>query len=153
MRSMFSSNNFFRFLDAHVDGGLANVWVSLTGDHGVATSPADAAKEGMPAAVFPYGAMNAELNKELDAKLTPGKQTRFVLGGELPFVQIDSDSFAAAKMNEARGGVDGCWDGSRCAGSGTEGAVCDSGQSRTASGDGATCVYEGADGGGRSSAY
>ena len=41
-------DNFFRYLDAHVDGGLANVWVSLTGDHGVATSPANAAKEGMP---------------------------------------------------------------------------------------------------------
>jgi predicted AlkP superfamily pyrophosphatase or phosphodiesterase len=93
-------NSFFDFLNTHVDGGLANVWVSLTGDHGVATSPAIAAKEGMPAAVFPYTAMNAELNKELDAKLTPGRQTRFVLGGELPFVQIDSDSFAAAKMEE-----------------------------------------------------
>jgi predicted AlkP superfamily pyrophosphatase or phosphodiesterase len=93
-------NDFFDFLNSHVDGGLANVWVSLTGDHGVATSPAIAAKEGMPAAVFPYAAMNAELNKELDAKLTPGKQTRFVLGGELPFVQIDSDSFDAAKMDE-----------------------------------------------------
>lgn len=93
-------NDFFDFLNSHVDGGLANVWVSLTGDHGVATSPANAAKEGMPAAVFPFAAMNAELNKELDAKLTPGKQTRFVLGGELPFVQIDSDSFGAAKMDE-----------------------------------------------------
>jgi len=93
-------DDFFRFLNTHVDGGLANVWVSLTGDHGVATSPATAAKEGMPAAVFPYAAMNAELNKELDAKLTPGKQTKFVLGGELPFVQIDGESFAAEKMNE-----------------------------------------------------
>jgi hypothetical protein len=93
-------NDFFDFLNAHVDGGLANVWVSLTGDHGVATSPAISAKEGMPAAVFPFAALNAELNKELDAKLTPGKQTRFVLGGELPFLQIDSDSFAAAKMDE-----------------------------------------------------
>ncbi|HXS11380.1 MAG TPA: alkaline phosphatase family protein [Acidobacteriaceae bacterium] len=93
-------NDFFDFLNSHVDGGLANVWVSLTGDHGVATSPANAAREGMPAAVFPFAAMNAELNKELDAKLTAGKQTRFVLGGELPFLQIDSDSFAAAKMDE-----------------------------------------------------
>jgi predicted AlkP superfamily pyrophosphatase or phosphodiesterase len=93
-------NNFFDFLNAHVDGGLANVWVSLTGDHGVATSPAIAAKEGMPAAVFPYAAMNAELNKELDAKLTPGKQTRFVLGGDLPFVQLDDEAFAAAKIDE-----------------------------------------------------
>ncbi len=94
-------NDFFDFLNTHVDGGLANVWVSLTGDHGVATSPANAAKEGMPAAVFPSGAMNAELNKELVARLTPGKQTRFVLGGELPFVQLDSDSFSAARMDES----------------------------------------------------
>ena len=93
-------DDFFQFLDMHVDGGLANVWVSLTGDHGVATSPANAAKEGVPAAVFPYGPMNVELNKELGAKLTPGKQTRFVLGGDLPFVQIDSDSFAAANVDE-----------------------------------------------------
>jgi hypothetical protein len=93
-------NDFFDYLNAHVDGGLANVWVSLTGDHGVATSPAISAKEGMPAAVFPFAAMNAELNKELDAKLTPGQQTRFVLGGELPFLEIDSDSFGAAKMDE-----------------------------------------------------
>src|ERR1700744_776444 len=98
-------DSFFRFLDAHVDGGMANVWVSLTGDHGVATSPAVAAKEGMPAALFPYGAMNAELNRELDAKLTPGKQTKFVLGGELPFVQIDSDSFRAANMYERAAGA------------------------------------------------
>jgi hypothetical protein len=96
-------NDFFDYLNSHVDGGLANVWVSLTGDHGVATSPANSAKEGMPAVVFPYGAMNAELNKELDAKLAGsigGKQLRFVRGGDLPFVQIDSDSFAAAKMDE-----------------------------------------------------
>jgi predicted AlkP superfamily pyrophosphatase or phosphodiesterase len=93
-------NNFFEYLDAQVDGGLANVWVSLTGDHGVATSPASAAREGIPAAVFPYAAMNEELNKELNARLTPGKQTRFVLGGELPFVQIDSGSFAAVKTDE-----------------------------------------------------
>jgi predicted AlkP superfamily pyrophosphatase or phosphodiesterase len=93
-------DSFFQFLDTHVDGGLANVWVALTGDHGVATSPANAAKEGLPAAVFPYAALNAELNKELDANLTPGKQTRFVLGGELPFVQLDNDSFAAAKVDE-----------------------------------------------------
>jgi type I phosphodiesterase/nucleotide pyrophosphatase len=93
-------DEFFHWLDKHVDGGLANVWVSLTGDHGVATSPANAAKEGMPAAVFPYAAMNAELNKDLNAKLTPEKQTKFVLGGELPYVQIDGDAFAAAKMDE-----------------------------------------------------
>jgi arylsulfatase A-like enzyme len=93
-------DEFFRFLNTHVDGGLANVWVALTGDHGVATSPATAAKEGMPAAAFPYDAMNAELNKELDAKLKPGRDTKFVLGGVLPFVQIDERAFAAVNMDE-----------------------------------------------------
>lgn len=93
-------NDFFNFLNTHVDGGLANVWVSLTGDHGVATSPANSAKEGMPAAVFPYPALVAELNKELSGKMTPGKQTKFVLGGGLPFVQLNNDAFAAVNMDE-----------------------------------------------------
>jgi predicted AlkP superfamily pyrophosphatase or phosphodiesterase len=93
-------DSFFRFLDAHVDGGLGNVWVALTGDHGVAPSPAVAAREGMPAAAFPYGAMNAELNKELSARLASGTATKFVLGGDLPFVQLDAQAFAAAKLDE-----------------------------------------------------
>ncbi|HEY4008743.1 MAG TPA: alkaline phosphatase family protein [Acidobacteriaceae bacterium] len=96
-------DKFFQFLNTNVDGGLANVWVALTGDHGIATSPAIAAKEGMPAAVFPYAALNAELNKELDAKFAGwlrGAQTKFVLGGELPFVQLDEGAFAVAKMDE-----------------------------------------------------
>ena len=93
-------DDFFRYLDAHVDGGLANVWVALTGDHGVATSPANAAREGMPAAVFPYAALNVELNRELNARLRPDGQTRFVLGGDLPFVQLDERAFEAAKLDE-----------------------------------------------------
>jgi predicted AlkP superfamily pyrophosphatase or phosphodiesterase len=93
-------NSFFDFLDTHVEGGLGNVWVSLTGDHGVATSPAVSAHEGMPSAVFPYGALNVELNKELDAKLTPGQETKFVLGGELPYIQMDAGAFQSAKMDE-----------------------------------------------------
>ncbi len=93
-------DGFFRFLGAHVDGGLGNVWVALTGDHGVATSPVIAAKEGMPAAAFPYGALTAELNKELDAKLTFGKQTKFVLGGDLPFLQLDESAFEALRLDE-----------------------------------------------------
>jgi predicted AlkP superfamily pyrophosphatase or phosphodiesterase len=46
-------NDFFDFLDKHVDGGLANVWVSLTGDHGVAPSRgAQGAGPGVERAVF-----------------------------------------------------------------------------------------------------
>jgi arylsulfatase A-like enzyme len=94
-------NDFFDFLDKHVDGGLANVWVSLTGDHGVAPSPSMAAKEGMPAASFSSAGMNAELDKALNEKLSPGQQQKYILGGELPYIQMNAPAFAKGKLGEA----------------------------------------------------
>jgi predicted AlkP superfamily pyrophosphatase or phosphodiesterase len=94
-------NDFFNFLQTHVDGGLANVWVSLTGDHGVAPSPSVAAAEGMPAAAFSGDAMNAELNRELNALLSPHHEQRFILGGELPYIQIDPGPFQRLNISEA----------------------------------------------------
>jgi predicted AlkP superfamily pyrophosphatase or phosphodiesterase len=94
-------NDFFNFLKTHVDGGLGNVWVSLTGDHGVAPSPSVAAKEGMPAASFSSGALNVELDKELNAKLSPGEQRKFIIGGELPYVQLDARAFESSSLKEA----------------------------------------------------
>ncbi len=94
-------NDFFNFLQTHVDGGLANVWVSLTGDHGVAPSPSVAAAEGMPAAAFSGDAMNAELNRELNALLSPKQPERFVLGGELPYIQLDARPFQRLSISEA----------------------------------------------------
>ena len=94
-------NDFFNFLQKNVDGGLANVWVSLTGDHGVAPSPSVAAAEGMPAAAFSSDAMNAELNRELNALLSPRQPERFVLGGELPYIQLDARPFQQLSISEA----------------------------------------------------
>ncbi len=42
--------SFFDWLDTHVDGGLGNVWIALTADHGIAPVPAVAAALGMNAA-------------------------------------------------------------------------------------------------------
>jgi len=94
-------NSFFDFLQSHVDGGLDNVWVSLTGDHGVAPSPSVAAKEGMPAATFSVSAVEAELDRELSAKLSPNEPVKFILGGELPYIQLDERAFARFSVNEA----------------------------------------------------
>lgn len=94
-------NDFFGFLQTHVDGGLANVWVSLTGDHGVAPSPSVAAVEGLPAAAFSSDALNAELNRELNALLSPEQNERFVLGGELPYIQLDDRTFQRLSISEA----------------------------------------------------
>jgi arylsulfatase A-like enzyme len=93
-------NDFFNFLEGHVDGGLANVWVSLTGDHGVAPSPLAAAEEGMPAAAFSSGALNAELDRELSAKFSPNEPLKFILGGELPYIQMDERLFQRFGVNE-----------------------------------------------------
>ena len=94
-------NDFFNFLQANVDGGLDNVWVALTGDHGVAPSPLVAAGEGIPAAAFSSAALNAELNRELSAKLSPKDPVLFVLGGELPYIQLDARLFQRFGMNES----------------------------------------------------
>ena len=94
-------DGFFRWLDQHVDGGLANVWVAMTGDHGVAPSPPVAAAEGMPAASFSAAAMVDEVNKQLNARLAPAKTLTFVLPAALPFVQLDESAFAQVGVKEA----------------------------------------------------
>jgi len=94
-------DGFFRWLDQHVDGGLANVWVAMTGDHGVAPSPPMAAVEGMPAAAFSAKEMVDEVNKQLNARLAPAKTLTFVLPAALPFVQLDGSAFAQVGIKEA----------------------------------------------------
>jgi predicted AlkP superfamily pyrophosphatase or phosphodiesterase len=94
-------NDFFSFLQAHVDGGLDNVWVALTGDHGVAPSPSVAIGEGMPAASFSSSALNKELDRELSARFSPNEPLQFVLGGELPYIQLDARAFQRFSVSEA----------------------------------------------------
>jgi arylsulfatase A-like enzyme len=94
-------NDFFDFLEKHVDGGLANVWVSLTGDHGVAPAPSVAIGEGMPAASFSSKTLGVELDRELSARFSPNSPVQFVLGGELPYVQLDARAFQRFGVSEA----------------------------------------------------
>jgi predicted AlkP superfamily pyrophosphatase or phosphodiesterase len=94
-------DNFFSWLDTHVDGGMANVWVALTGDHGVAPIPAAAAELGMPAATFDVKKMNAELNTKLNQRFSPGQKINYLLGGEMPYIELDPRSFAQTKVSEA----------------------------------------------------
>lgn len=94
-------NDFFNYLDTHVDGGLANVWVSLTGDHGVAPAPAMAITEGMPAASFSAKAVAEELDRELSARFTPNEPARFILGIPMPYVQLDYRTFQRFGVGEA----------------------------------------------------
>jgi predicted AlkP superfamily pyrophosphatase or phosphodiesterase len=94
-------DSFFTWLDKHVDGGMGSVWVSLTGDHGVAPIPAVAAKLGMPATTFDLSKLGAELNAGLNQRFSPGQKTRYLLGGEMPYLALDSRPFVQAKVTEA----------------------------------------------------
>jgi predicted AlkP superfamily pyrophosphatase or phosphodiesterase len=94
-------DSFFTWLDKNVDGGMANVWVALTGDHGVAPVPAVAAKLGMPAASFDVKKMNAELNARLNQRFSPGQKINYVFGGDMPYIELDPRPFERAKVSEA----------------------------------------------------
>ena len=45
-------DGFFTWLDQNVDGGLANVWIALSADHGIASTPEQSASLGMDAATW-----------------------------------------------------------------------------------------------------
>ena len=95
-------NNFFGWLDKNVDGGLPNVWVALTGDHGVAPSPYAAAKLGMPSAALDMSSVYAALDAALNQRFTPGQKIAYMLrGGELPYLEIDPRPFERAHVSEA----------------------------------------------------
>jgi type I phosphodiesterase/nucleotide pyrophosphatase len=94
-------NQFFSWLDKNVDGGMANVWVALTGDHGVAPMPAVAAMLGMPAATFDLHKLVAALDIRLNERFSPGKQTEYMMSSEMPYLTLDPRPFTAEKVSEA----------------------------------------------------
>ncbi len=93
-------NDFFTWLDKNVDGGMANVWVALTADHGVAPVPAVAAKMGIPATNIDVSKWTAALNAALNQRFAPGQNLKFVLGGEMPYIQLDYRLFDTLKVTE-----------------------------------------------------
>jgi arylsulfatase A-like enzyme len=94
-------NSFFTWLDKNVDGGMGNVWVSLTGDHGVAPVSAVAAKLGMPAATFDLKKLAAAVDERLNERFSPGRQTEYIMKSEMPYLTLDPRPFLAEKVSEA----------------------------------------------------
>jgi Type I phosphodiesterase / nucleotide pyrophosphatase len=93
-------NGFFTWLNTHVDGGMGNVWVSLTGDHGVAPVPAVSEKLGIPAATFNVKKLSEAVNERLNARFSPGKQTNYLLSSEMPYLTLDPRPFEQKKVTE-----------------------------------------------------
>ena len=96
-------DSFFTWLDKNVDGGLANVWIALSADHGVAPVPADAAKLGMNAAVIDMTRFSAALNDAMNLKFSPGEKVDYLLPRQgLPYLALNRPAFDRAGINESR---------------------------------------------------
>ncbi|MDQ2833008.1 MAG: alkaline phosphatase family protein, partial [Acidobacteriota bacterium] len=94
-------DGFFGWLDTHVDGGMGNVWVSLTGDHGIAPTVAVADKLGVPAAAFHVKKLSAALDARLNARFSPGEGKEYVLPSQMPYLTLDPRPFMERKVTEA----------------------------------------------------
>ncbi len=94
-------DGFFTWLDQNVDGGLANVWIALSADHGVASTPEQAASLGMDSATWDIPKLLAGLNDAMNGKFSPGEKIDYLLTKqELPYIQLNQPAFERAGINE-----------------------------------------------------
>src|SRR5271170_3015272 len=94
-------DSFFTWLDKNVEGGLGNIWIALTADHGVAPIPAEAANLGINAASIDLKQLIANLNDAMNAKFSPGEKVNYLFTSqELPYLSLNQPSFDRAGINE-----------------------------------------------------
>jgi hypothetical protein len=94
-------DSFFTWLDTNIPGGLGNVWIALTADHGIAPIPATAAQYGLNAAVIDLDKFIAALNDAINMKFSPGEKVPYILPRqELPYISLNDAEFAKAGINE-----------------------------------------------------
>jgi arylsulfatase A-like enzyme len=94
-------DEFFTWLDKNVEGGLGNVWIALTADHGVAPVPANAAKLGLNAATIDLGKLVGDLNYALNQKFSPGEKIAYMLPKQgFPYLALNQSAFERAGINE-----------------------------------------------------
>jgi len=93
--------DFFTWLDKNIPGGLGNVWIALTADHGVAPVPATAAQYGLNAATIDLTKLIAALNYAINMKFSPGEKIEYVLPHQdLPYIFLNDPEFMKAGINE-----------------------------------------------------
>jgi len=89
---------FFGFLGRQV--GLANLWIALSADHGVAPIPTVAAKLRIPARAIDTPRMHEELNARLSARFSPTTIRKYVAELDYPLAWLDEAAFKAAGVQE-----------------------------------------------------
>jgi len=89
---------FFNFLGHQV--GLANVWIALSADHGVAPLPTVASKLHVPAAYLDIPGLQGQINKTLATRFAAGKATEFLKSFDYPIAFLNDEAFSALKVKE-----------------------------------------------------
>ncbi|HEY1273131.1 MAG TPA: alkaline phosphatase family protein [Terriglobales bacterium] len=89
---------FFDFLGHQV--GLANVWIALSADHGVAPLASEASKLRIPAANLDAEKIRAEVNAALARKFTGRRGVEYVKSLDYPLAFLDEDALAPSKVKE-----------------------------------------------------
>ena len=87
---------FFEFLGHQI--GLANIWIALSADHGIAPLPRVAAGLRLPAVNIPADKMRAQVNSGLSARLS--HPAEYVKQFDYPVAWLNPEAFAAVKVNE-----------------------------------------------------
>ena len=94
-------DQFFTWLDHDIPGGLHNVWLVLTADHGVAPVPATAQQLGIPAATISMKPLIGDLNKNMNGRFSPGQNLEYMLPDQnLPYISLNIPTFERAGINE-----------------------------------------------------
>jgi len=89
--------DFFAFLGHQV--GLANLWIALSADHGIAPLPDVAKKFRIPAANLDSGKLETQINSALSAKFSSGNNAAYIKL-DYPVAWLDEDAFRAAHIKE-----------------------------------------------------
>jgi predicted AlkP superfamily pyrophosphatase or phosphodiesterase len=89
--------DFFNFLGHQI--GLADVWVVLSADHGVATLPDAVQKLRIPAANLGAGKLEDQINQSLTTKFSPGHPAPYVKL-DYPLAWLDEEAFGRAHVKE-----------------------------------------------------
>ena len=109
MPAMFTSMDrqlasFFSYLGQRI--GLANVWMALSADHGVAPNPEYAADLKIPAMDTRSKKIGDQVNAALNARFSPGKNVAYLrpISATTPFTPtlsfLNEEAFVALKLKE-----------------------------------------------------
>jgi arylsulfatase A-like enzyme len=87
---------FFEFLGHQI--GLANIWIALSADHGIAPLPKVATGLRLPAVNIPADKIRAQVNSGLSTRLS--HPAEYVKEFDYPVAWLNPEAFAGVKVNE-----------------------------------------------------